>query len=344
MIHKANATTPVFTVVLLSVCGAVLPLTVKGQDADLQHDRDSRAFLFDYGATVVQLPPGERVRVWLPVPPSNVHQRVEPLEQVLPFEGSVRREAKFGNQVLYFEGTVGPTGAFAFKTSYQIERDEIRGLGAELVNRSQLSAEQQSLFLAPSQLVPTAGKPIELIADLNLPNDTVEVGRLLYDRVDEWMTYDKSKPGYGNGDVLWACDSQTGNCTDFHSLFISLARSKNIPARFEIGFPLPAERGGGSIGGYHCWAMFFSANRGWIPVDISEADKDPSMKDYFFGNLTAGRVVFSVGRDIDLVPKQDGPPLNYFVYPYVEIAGQPLPKEQIQLKFAYEDLPSALTD
>ena len=31
---------------------------------------------------------------------------------------------------------------------------------------------------------------------------------------------------------------------------------------------------------------------------------------------------FSTGRDITLSPKQDGAPLNYFVYPYVEVDGK----------------------
>jgi hypothetical protein len=29
-----------------------------------------------------------------------------------------------------------------------------------------------------------------------------------------------------------------------------------------------------------------------------------------------------MGRDIVLDPKQDGAPLNYFVYPYVEVGGR----------------------
>ena len=36
------------------------------------------------------------------------------------------------------------------------------------------------------------------------------------------------------GDVLWVCDSRFGNCTDFHSLFISWARAKGLPQRAVI--------------------------------------------------------------------------------------------------------------
>ena len=71
--------------------------------------------------------------------------------------------------------------------------------------------------------------------------------------------------------------------------------------------------------------------------DISEANKDPMQKDYFFGNLTPDRVGFSVGRDIDLVPKQTGPALNYFVYPHVEVEGKVYPRAKIVNTFSFKD-------
>ena len=120
-------------------------------------------------------------------------------------------------------------------------------------------------------------------------------------------------------------------------MFISLARSKEIPAKFEMGFPLPEARGQGDIAGYHCWAKFKPKGKGWIPVDISEANKNPKMRDYYFGNLTEDRVTFSLGRDIALVPKQEGELLNFFVYPYVEVDGKPYPVEKVKRKFTYKD-------
>jgi transglutaminase-like putative cysteine protease len=134
------------------------------------------------------------------------------------------------------------------------------------------------------------------------------------------------------------CDSRFGNCTDFHSLFNALARSQKIPAKFESGFGIPTKRGTGDVPGYHCWAKFKPEGRGWVPVDISEANKNPKMSDYYFGNLTEDRVTFSTGRGLTLSPKQDGPPLNFFVYPYVEVDGKPYSADKIKRRFAYEDV------
>jgi hypothetical protein len=72
-------------------------------------------------------------------------------------------------------------------------------------------------------------------------------------------------------------------------------------------------------------------------VDISEANKHPEMRDYYFGNLTEDRVAFSTGRDLTLVPKQDGGPVNFFIYPYVEVDGKVWPQNKIQKKFSYRD-------
>ena len=75
----------------------------------------------------------------------------------------------------------------------------------------------------------------------------------------------------------------------------------------------------GEIPGYHCWAEFYDSHYGWVPVDISEAWKNPDKKDYFFGAHDANRFQLSMGRDIILNPPQAGEALNFFVYPYVEV-------------------------
>jgi transglutaminase-like putative cysteine protease len=158
--------------------------------------------------------------------------------------------------------------------------------------------------------------------------DPLEVGRALYEHTLERMKYDKpAGGGWGRGDSEWACDARYGNCTDFHSYFIGLARAKRIPARFEMGFSVPAgPEEVVAIPGYHCWAYFWDDDHGWVPVDISEADKDPSKAEYFFGTLDQNRVTMTGGRDLVLDPAPANGPLNFFVYPYAEVDGAPYDK------------------
>jgi hypothetical protein len=43
-----------------------------------------------------------------------------------------------------------------------------------------------------------------------------------------------------------------------------------------------------------------------------------------------------MGRDLRLSPAQDGPPLNYFVYPYVEVSAKEY--SNVSLAFSFADV------
>jgi transglutaminase-like putative cysteine protease len=294
----------------------------------------TRTFQFTYAVTVTDLKPGQVAKIWLPVPSSSDEQDVKIVSKDLPEEHKIGKEATYGNQVMFVEAKADENGKIPLKIVYQITRREVKG---ERIKAVEEDAKKLARFLMADALVPIAGKPLELIKGRELPEDQLDAARVLYNVVNNHMRYSKEGKGWGRGDSVWACDSKYGNCSDFHSLFISLARSQKIPAKFEIGFPLPVKRGQGDLAGYHCWAWFRPAGKGWLPVDISEANKDPKLKDYYFGNLTEDRVTFSTGRDLELVPKQQGEPVNFLIYPYVEVDGKVYPQEKLQRKFSYED-------
>jgi hypothetical protein len=71
-------------------------------------------------------------------------------------------------------------------------------------------------------------------------------------------------------------------------------------------------------------------------VDASEAAKNPAKREYFFGAHDENRVELSKGRDVVLTPRQQGDPLNYFVYPYVEVDGKPY--TNLETGYSYRDL------
>ncbi len=291
-----------------------------------------RRFRLSYAVHISGLKPGERARVWMPVPPNNDQQRVFVLAQQLPGPSQQAREKKYENDVLFFEAEATSSGQVDARTEFNVTRHEARGATSVLMD-DPMAAQ----FLKPDARVPIVGKPLTLLAGRNLPVDHLALGRALYDLVNGHMRYSKEGAGWGQGDAVWACDNKYGNCSDFHSLFISLARSQGVPAKFEIGFPLPVQRGRGDIAGYHCWAWFKPRASGWIPVDISEANKNPELREYYFGNLTENRVTFSTGRDLILEPPQSGPPLNFFIAPYVEVGGKPYAPEKIKLTVQFED-------
>jgi transglutaminase-like putative cysteine protease len=294
----------------------------------------TRSFLFTYSATLAGLQAGQMARVWFPVPPSNEDQQVQVESKEFPADVSFANEPQYGNRIGYFQSPPGADRTIRFNIVYRVTRREV---GESPPAEADEPGDRK--YLRADQLVPIGGKPMTLLANRQLPDDSLALGRLLYDVVDEHMEYRKDKPGWGRGDATWACESGFGNCTDFHSLFISLARSEHMPAIFEIGFSIPPQRGVGEIAGYHCWAKFKPAGHGWVPVDASEGDKNPDKRDYFFGHLCENRVTFSTGRDLILVPKQDGPPVNFFIYPHVEVSGSSYSPENVKRTLTYQDLP-----
>jgi transglutaminase-like putative cysteine protease len=305
--------------------------------------QDSRHFTFHYAFSVRNLPAGKKVRIWIPAAETDANQEVKIVSAKGDLPLKTTRELKYGNQLYFAEASSATQPELHFDIEYEVVRHErvtLGGTAGKVISASLAGTERQR-DLQPDVLVPVTGLPADLALKVTQgKTQPLDKARAIYDYVFTTMRYDKTGTGWGHGDVLYACDAKKGNCTDFHSLFIAMARSQAIPARFEIGFPLPPDKHSAEIAGYHCWSDFYIDGRGWIPVDISEAWKHPEKRDYFFGSHDVNRIQFSMGRDLRLSPSQEGKPLNYFVYPYVEVDGQEFPN--VSLAFSFADAGSAV--
>ena len=306
-----------------------------------------RHFTFTYKFHVNDVPRGAALRVWAPLASTNEFQTVRVVKMTGDLPLRRTRESEYGNQMVYAEARKATRDRYDFEITYDVVRRERKvELARAAVTPHFANAfapapgagpSQAALarFLQPDALVPITGQPAQWAAEQTAgKTNDLDKARALYEFVYRTMKYDKSGSGWGRGDVLYACDAKKGNCTDFHSLFISMARSQGIPARFEIGYSIPPDRHDGEIVGYHCWADFYLRDRGWVPVDISEAWKHPENHDYFFGAHDADRVQFSLGRDIELSPKQGGARVNYFLYPYAEVGGKTYGNVVSEMSFA----------
>ena len=114
------------------------------------------------------------------------------------------------------------------------------------------------------------------------PDDKYGMKKVGRDDVVELYKISSEKGGnytFGNGNSIYACNIGVGNCTDYHSYFMSLGRTLDIPVRFHMGFQISTSEGG-EVDGYHCWADYYE-DGSWYPVDISEADKNPKRKNTY---------------------------------------------------------------
>ena len=250
-----------------------------------------------------------------------------------------------GDRAAYVR-VVDPAGPVTLTQTGSVQRREVRApRGAGPARLADIDAAAYAPALASTPVI-LINDEIRAIArrEAGSRPTVMAKARALYDWVYDHMQYDKSVPGYGLGDIPYCLKVGKGNCTDFHSLFIALARTSGVPARWNIGFPLAygEGKGGGEsqpVQGYHCWAEFWAPGAGWVPVDISEARKHPELKDYFFGSLSGNRVLLTRGRDLLLEPDGTGRRLNYFVYPVARADGQDV--AGVEWTFRYTDVEAA---
>jgi hypothetical protein len=266
-------------------------------------------FEFYYTVTLPEI--AKNGRIWIPIAQTDEFQTVHLLKLEVPGDYQRIRDAEFGNDVLFME--LNPSHSNKkIQISYHVVRDE---------KRPYTPAQQENFlkYLEEDKMIPLDDnfKEIALQAIGNKTKDDPLVkARALYDYIIDNMKYIKDGY-YGEGDAMYACDSKSGNCSEFHSYFIALARSVDIPARFAIGAAIPSERNEGGIDGYHCWAEFYADGK-WWPVDISEANKYTALATYYFGHHSANRIELSKGRDLVLSPGPSYGTINFLAFPVVE--------------------------
>jgi transglutaminase-like putative cysteine protease len=318
----------------LAATGLVAAVTLSGATVPSRKPA-VRTFEASWVGTVLSIPAtAKRVDVWIPLPSSGPYQTVSDLEVDAPVGVTIGKDSA-GNRLAYLvldrPSLFGKD--FEVTARYKVVRKE--AVSGSLADKK-APADVASL-LAPNRLVPATDRVKELSNQLaEGKKDATEKARAFYDYLVDNGTYDKTTPGWGNGDSERFFDVKKGNCTDFHSAFMALARAQGIPVRFYIGFPVGPEKQG-TVPGYHCWVEFWTG-KVWTPVDASDAakTKEPVKKAYLFGNLDADRFEITTGRDLTLAPAQKEGPLNFFIYPYVEVDGKAYGETKIRLE--YRDL------
>ena len=265
-----------------------------------------RSFRFDYAVTVNDIPAGaHKVDLWIPVPHDDPFQRITNLRIQTAAEYEIAGGSE-DNRILHLRVIDPKAPAIALTMHFDaVRKEHIQPLPATAPASGQPLPPGLDRYLQPDRLVPlddTIRRWAREVVDAAHARSDLEMARAIYNHVVATVKYDKSGKGWGNGDIYYACDARRGNCTDFHAIFIGYARAVGNSARFAIGFPLPADRGSGKIAGYHCWAEFYAKGIGWVPVDASEAAKNPDKREYFFGAHDENRVELSKGRDVMLGP------------------------------------------
>ncbi len=337
-------------IILTSVAGVVLA--------------DSRSATFDVRHELkLTVPDGaRRIRVWFAMPQDDPLQQVKNFTVEVPFPHRVTTDSE-GNKAVYLELTDPKLKEFSVIEAFTLlRREQISGVDARKARP--LSAEKRvelAPLLAANQYVIIDERIRSLAVQIvGKERNPVLAARRIYDwelaNIDYWVKDPKNKKASPVGSSEYCLTTKTGNCTDFHSLWTSLARAAGIPTRMVYGSFFKKELDGQDADqSYHCWPEFYVPDVGWVPHDVAVADifvgdfqsnpdneklvrlttadgytgPDKSKVDYYFGNLDERRVTWSRGRDLTLSPKQDAGPLNALAKAYVEVDGKPAAEKEV---------------
>ena len=358
--------------------GAVLSLAIFSLAAAQAQtsEKPKQASFHVKNAFVVKVPQGAHVvRVWFAVPQEDAYSVITNFNATS--DAPVRYDwDSWGNKVGYVE-VRNPSGPqIDIAEEFDLKRSEMRNKIDPNATRPLTDAERAALsrYLQPSTYV-IVNDQVKAISAQIVGGETnpILAARKLYDwtmqNIDYWVKDPDHLKASPVGSTEYCLGKKTGNCTDFHSLFASLAISSGIPARMIYGSLLKPTLNGMAIdGSYHCWIEFYAPRVGWIPLDASLAniygkpfdltDKnknlvelttatgyhgyDPGKINYYFGNIDERRVVWSMGRDLMMQPAQEDGPVNSLPKAYVEVDGKA--SSDYTRTFTYKELSAGTSE
>ena len=343
-------------------------LSLSGPPADSVQARPQQAVFKVKNLFNFTVPKGAKsVRIWFAVPQEDAYSNIRNLN--LSTEAPVRFTFdSWGNRVGYLERKDPTENQIVLKEEFELIRSEIRTQPDPANTRPLTASERSALahYLQPATHVIVNDQIKSLAASIvGQETNPIRMARKIYDwtlnNVEYWVKDPDRMKASPVGSTEYCLTKKTGNCTDFHSLFASLAIASGLPTRMVYGSLLKPTLNGVEVdGSYHCWIQFYAPQIGWIPLDVSLAniygkefplsDKnkklvelttatgykglDRSKVDYYFGNIDDRRVVWSMGRDLMMDPPQQDGPVNAMVKAYVEVDGKPYNEWTRQLSYS----------
>lgn len=304
--------------------------------------------------TITPAEGAKKVRAWLTMPQADPNQTVTSFKIDAPFPTRIEKDSE-GNTFVYLEVANPPKEIKVVETFSLTRREERSGVDAAKTRPiTEAERKKYAKYLGANENVvindDIRALAAQIVGDEKNP---VREARKLYDwtlnNVDYWVKYPEKFKASGIGSTSYCLKERTGNCTDFHSLWASLARASGIPTQIVYGSFFKKELDGKDADqSYHCWPEFYVPSFGWVPHDVAIADiymgdfpttpandekvrlttgtgytgADLAKVNYYFGNIDERRVTWSRGRDLTLSPKQDGGPVNAIAKAYVEVDGQ----------------------
>jgi len=272
----------------------------------------------------------KKVRIWIPYPRSDFYQEIHGIRVHSHYPTYILEEKEYGNNFLYLEVENPEYGYIdvnldIFASRYQrltkVDFKRVKEPDDQVLAQFDKYFRDNWDETADYEKLKKITRKI-----LRGKRSYMKKVRALYDYVYENMEYSKEIPGYGSGDVERACRVKSGNCIDFHSLFVALANVSEVISREVAYIDIPLE--GSDIpnycrASYHCAVEIYLPGLDiWFPLDISHAKKGRGPKEFYFGSLDNLRLRLGHGRNI-LLPGSNIRIKRILTEPFVLVDGKP---------------------
>lgn len=294
-----------------------------------------RSGVVTFAIDVAAPPDAKQVKLWFPYPTSDGEQVISNLR----FDGNysaftMSREPNSGALYLYTEWR-GPADRHRLTVSFHARARERRV--AHLADRGGELPVEVRKYLESEFYVPVDDPRVKAAAAEATRGKTgmLARARAVYDWVVDNTRRDPNVPGCGLGKVEVTIAQRTGKCADISSVFVALARAAGVPAREVFGLRLGQPGQADITDGHHCWAEFYLPGTGWVPADPADVRKvmlakgldlaaAKPFREYFFGGVDQYRIQLQKGGRGLTFAEGNARPVNYFMYPYAEVDGNPL--------------------
>lgn len=282
-------------------------------------------------------PPGKKTELWIPYPVSDRNQLISQMKWEGNYtEAAVYTERTLGVPILYAtwpEGSKERTLTLTFNAERleQVRRDFPTEPAA-------YDPRDFEIYLAATSLGPVTGEVKKLAEEITAGKTGIlEKARAVYDWTVDNTYRDPNTRGCGLGDVTSLLRRPGGKCADISSIYVALARAAGVPTREVLGIRTGKKAVQDVSKWQHCWSEFYLPGYGWVPVDPADVrkamlkqdlkladQKVAELREAFWGRVDPYRIRLSEGRDLELNPPQQGPAVNYLMYPFAQVGGETL--------------------
>lgn len=214
----------------------------------------------------------KRLRVWMPIPPSDTAQQlVSSNFSTFPdeVEPRIAAEPVYGNKFAYFEFPY-PQGAMVIRHTLQVKVAELHwNLDPAKVQTTTQWPENFASYLSSERQAVVADARFEkLLAEIvpQRQNPLLDLGRVMH-YADQNFQYDHNNASL-QASSLHALNQNAGHCSDYHGFCAAMGRLLQQPTRVTYGintFPKASPS--------HCKLEAFLVPYGWVSFDVSETQK-----------------------------------------------------------------------